>query len=199
MSTGENKYASTVNDFAYHNLDECKDEISDSSKQVEVSKEPITDTHIVDRVWNLLDRIVSVKPDLTGVGIIGRGRRGITQGMINVGIGIISSNVITDVLTDSSKMFLKSDSFPLDPFKSKTLVIASQNEPCLSCDSIVRSSSEIGDSRIYHSMIGTQIMKKNIISRNVITDVLTDSRKMILKRNSFPLDPFVMQSQASDT
>ena len=34
MSPGKNKYASTVNDSAYHNLDEYKDEISDSSKQV---------------------------------------------------------------------------------------------------------------------------------------------------------------------
>ena len=38
MSPGENKDASTVNDSAYHNLDEYKDEISDSSKQVEASK-----------------------------------------------------------------------------------------------------------------------------------------------------------------
>ena len=61
-------------------------------------------------------------------------------------------------------MILKSDSFPLDPFKSKTLVIASQNKPSLSCDSIVCLSSEIGDSRIDHGIIGTPITNKNIWS-----------------------------------
>ena len=45
MSPRKNKDASTVKDSAYHNLDEYEDEIGYSSKQVEVSKEPITDTH----------------------------------------------------------------------------------------------------------------------------------------------------------
>ena len=45
-SPGKNKDASTINDSAYHNLDEHEDEISDSDKNVEVSKEPITDTHV---------------------------------------------------------------------------------------------------------------------------------------------------------
>ena len=58
--------------------------------------------------------------------------------MINGGTSIISSKVITDVLTDSSKMILRSDTFPLDSFKSHTLMIASQNEPTLSFDRIVR-------------------------------------------------------------
>ena len=62
MSPGKNKDASTANDSAYHNSDEYKDEKSDSSKHVEASKEPITDTHIVDRVRNLLDGTVNVKP-----------------------------------------------------------------------------------------------------------------------------------------
>ena len=43
-----------MNNLAYHNSDEYENEICDSSKQVEASKEPITDTHIVDRVCNLL-------------------------------------------------------------------------------------------------------------------------------------------------
>ena len=81
----------------YHTLDDHEVEISDSSKQVEVSKEPITDTHIVNRGRNLLDGIVSVKPAVTGVGIIGQGGHGITQGTINGGTGIIISNVVTDV------------------------------------------------------------------------------------------------------
>ena len=98
--------------------------------------------------------------------------------MINGGTGIISSNVITDVLTDSSKMILKSDSFPLDPLKSQTLVIASQNELTLSCDKNVRASSEIGNSRIYHGSISTPIMNKNIWSVDDNFRVQSDGREV---------------------
>ena len=38
---------STINDSVYHESDEHADTISDSSKQVDASNEPITDTHIV--------------------------------------------------------------------------------------------------------------------------------------------------------
>ena len=55
MSPGKNKDASTVKDSAYHNSDEDEDEKSNSSKKVDASKEPITDTHIFDIVCNLLD------------------------------------------------------------------------------------------------------------------------------------------------
>ena len=159
-SPGENKYAPTINDSAYHNLGEYKDEISDSSKQFDASKEPITDNH----VRNTSVGIVSAKPAAVGVGIIGQGGRDITQGMINGGTGIIESNVVTDVLTDSSKMIFKTNTFPLNTFKSYTLVIPSQNEPMLSCDKIVRASSDIGNSKIDHGRIGTPIVNKNIWS-----------------------------------
>ena len=95
-------------------MDEHKVEISDSSKQVDASKKPITDTHIVNRVRKLSVGTTSVNPAVTRVRIIGQGGRGITQGMIHGGTSIISSNVITDVLTDFSKMILKSAMFPLD-------------------------------------------------------------------------------------
>ena len=81
MSPGKNKDASTVNDSAYHNSYEYEDEISDLSKQVEASKEPITDTH----VCNTAVGTTSVDPALIRVRISGRGGRGITQGMINGG------------------------------------------------------------------------------------------------------------------
>ena len=97
--------------------------------------------------------------------------------MISGGKNIISRNVITDVLTDSSKMILRSDTFPLDPFKSQTLVIASQNEPMLSCNRIVRVSSEIGNSRIDHGRIGTPIVNKNIWSVNDNFGVRSDVGK----------------------
>ena len=134
-SPGKNKDTSRINDSAYYKLDEHEGEISDSSKQVEASKEPIKNTHIVDRVRKLSG--VSVKPAVTGVGIIGRVGRGINQGMINGGTGIISSNVVTDVLTDSNKMVFKTDTFPLNPFKSQTLVIALQDESTLISNRIV--------------------------------------------------------------
>ena len=127
-SPWKDKDASTVNDLAYTFLNSYEDEISDLDKNVEASREPIKDNH----VHNISVGTTSVDSAVTGVRIIGRGGRGITQGMISGGTRIISSNVITGVLTDSSKMILKSDSFPLNPLKSKTLVIELQNEPFLS-------------------------------------------------------------------
>ena len=64
---GKNKYASTVYDSAYYNLDEYEDEISDLDKNTEESKEPITDTH----VCNTSVGTTSVDPAAIGVGIIG--------------------------------------------------------------------------------------------------------------------------------
>ena len=91
------------------------------------------------------------------LGILARGR--ITQGMIHGGTSILSSNVITHVLTESSKMILKCDSLPFKPLKSNTLVIEPQTKPFLSCDRDVRASNEIGDSRPDHGRIGTPFVK----------------------------------------
>ena len=151
-SPWKDKDATTVNDSAYTFLNSFNDEISDSSEQVEASKEPITDTHIVHRVCNLSDGTISVEPDVTGVGIIGRGGPraisggSITQSIIHRRTSIISSNVITHVLTDSSEMILKSDSFPFNLLNSKTLMIVHLTEPFLTCGRYVRASIEIGDS-----------------------------------------------------
>ena len=49
---GKNRDASSINDSAYYESDEHEVEISDLSKHVEASKEPITETHIFDRVCN---------------------------------------------------------------------------------------------------------------------------------------------------
>ena len=116
----KDKDALTVNDLAYHNSDEYEDEIIDLDKKVKAIKEPITDTHVHD----ISVGTTSVDLAVVGVRIIGQGGCGTTQGMINGGTGIISSNVVTDVLMDSRKMILKTDTFPLDHFKSQTLVIA---------------------------------------------------------------------------
>ena len=55
----KNKDASTINNLAYYELDGHEVGISDSSKQVEASKEPIIDTHIVDRARNLSVGVVA--------------------------------------------------------------------------------------------------------------------------------------------
>ena len=72
-------------------------------------------------------------------------------------------------------MIFKTDKFPLDPFKSQTLIIASQNKPTLSCNRIVRASSDIGNSRIDHSSIGTPIVNTNIWSVNDNLNVRSDA------------------------
>ena len=73
----------TVNNTAYTFFNSFNDDLSDSSKQVETSKEPIkdtqtskepiTDNHIVDRVCTLLDGTTNVDPVVAGVVIIGQG------------------------------------------------------------------------------------------------------------------------------
>ena len=71
-------------------------------------------------------------------------------------------------------MIIKTDTFPLKPFKYKTLVIASQYESTLSSNRIVRTSSDIGNSRIDHGRIGTPIVNKNIWSVNDNFSVRSD-------------------------
>ena len=67
------KDVSTINDSVYYELDEHVDTISDSSKQVDASNDPIKETHIVDGINNLSVKVVFVKPAVIGVRIIGQG------------------------------------------------------------------------------------------------------------------------------
>ena len=64
------KEEKTINNSVYHESYEHADTISDSSKQVDASNKPITDTHIVNRVRNLSVGVVSVEPAVIGVKII---------------------------------------------------------------------------------------------------------------------------------
>ena len=57
--------------MVYNESDEHVDTISDSSKQVDARNKPIKKTHIFDRINNLSFGVVSVKPVVIGVGIIG--------------------------------------------------------------------------------------------------------------------------------
>ena len=101
----------------------------------------------------------SVNPSVIVVGLIGRGGRDITQGMISGGTSIVK-DVVTDVLTDSRKMIF------INPLTSQTLMIALQNEPTLSCNMIICASSDIGNSRIDHGKIGTPVVNKKILSED---------------------------------
>ena len=67
----KNKEAKAINNSVYYDPDEHADTISDSSKQVDASNKPITDTHIVEGINNLSVGVVSVKTAVIGVGIIG--------------------------------------------------------------------------------------------------------------------------------
>ena len=120
-SPGKNKDASTIKKLAYYESDEHEVKLGDSSKQVEASKEPNADTHVCNTSFGT----TIVDPAVIGVGIIGQGGRGISQGLINWGTGIIISNVVKNVLKDYSKMIFNTDTFPLNLLKSQTLVIAS--------------------------------------------------------------------------
>ena len=67
------KEANTINDLVHHESNEHADIISDSSKQVDASNKPFTGTHIFEGINNLSFGVVSVKPVVIGVGIIGQG------------------------------------------------------------------------------------------------------------------------------
>ena len=110
----KNKDVSPINDLVYYEPDEHVDTISDSSKQVDASNETIKKTHIVEGINNLSVGVVSVEPAVIGVEII---RQGITQGVIN-GDTDIGSNLITNVLTNSSKQLFDTNTFQLNTLQS---------------------------------------------------------------------------------
>ena len=82
----KNKYVSTINDLVYYDSDEHVDTISDSSKWVDTSNDPIKETHIVNRINKLSVGVVSVEPAVIGIGIIGQG---VPQSVINEGTKIL--------------------------------------------------------------------------------------------------------------
>ena len=63
-------------------------------------------------------------------------------------------------------MSLESDSFPLDPLKAQTLMVASLVEYFLTSNGNVRSASVIGASRPYKSRIIDPGMNEDISSRD---------------------------------
>ena len=133
--------------------------MSDSSKHVDASNKPITDTHIVDRVRNLSFGIVRVEPAVIGVGIIGRG---ITQGVISRGTSIVK-NIVTDILPYSSKQLFETNMFQLNSLQSETLVIGSQDKSRKSMNRIMSTPSDGRNIRGNSiSMIDTPGVNKNV-------------------------------------
>ena len=132
------KDVSTINDSVYYELDEHVDTISDSSKQVDASNEPIKETHIVDRVRNLSVGVGSIEAAAIEIGIIGQG---ITQ-LITNGDTIIVTNLVTNVLTNSSKQLFNTNSSRLNTLQSEALVIGPQDEYVESNNRIICTSSD---------------------------------------------------------
>ena len=151
-------------------------------KDTQKIKEPITDdTQIVKRVRYVQYGPTNMDPFLTGVGIIGQGGTwtisgvSISQSIIQGGGGIICSNVITHVLTNSSKMTLERYYFSFDPLKSQMLVIAPLTKPFLISDRDVCMPSVIGAIRTNHSRIDNPFMNKYISSRDdILSTVWSD-------------------------
>ena len=113
-----------------------------------------------------------MEPVVTGFVIIGQGgsrtisRGGHTQSIVQEGDKIILRDVITHVLTNSGELMLECDSFPFDPLKAETLMVAPLNEPFLTSDGDVRSGSIIGASMTDQSRIVAPGMNKDILIRN---------------------------------
>ena len=151
------KYVSTINDLVYYESDERADTIIDSSKPVDTSNYPITDTQIVEGINNLSVGVASVEQSVIGVGIIGQG---ITQGVINGSMNI-GSTIDTDILTNSSKQLFKKNMFQLNSLQSETFVIGPQYKSVKRNNSIICTPSDnrnISGNRI--SRIDTPGMKK---------------------------------------
>ena len=115
-------------------MDEHADTISDSSKQVDSSNEPITDTHIVEGINNLSVEVVSVDPTVIGVGIIG-------QGVINRR----GRNIVMNILTDSSKQLFETNRFQFNSLQSDTLVIGTQDKSVKITNKIIRVNCGVKD------------------------------------------------------
>ena len=179
----KNKDASTINDAVYYELDKHANTISDSSKPDDASNEPITDTHIVDgmndlsvgnlSVGNLSVGIVTVDPAVIGVRIIGQG---ITQGVINRSTHI-GSNIVTYILTNSSKQLFETNTFQLNLLHSETLVIGSQDESVKRTNRIISMSIEKRNiSRNRNSRIVTPLVNKDVWSViNMSSNGLSDA------------------------
>ena len=159
FSPMKKKDVSTINDSVYSDLDEHADTISYSRKPFDASNKPIKDTHIVKVIINLSFGFVSVKAAIIRVGII---RQVITQDVIN-GSTNIGSNIVTDILTNSSKQLFEMNVFQLNSLQSETLVIGLQDKSVKRTNSIISTPSDNRNIRGEHiSRIDTPGVHKDI-------------------------------------
>ena len=116
---------------------------------------------IVDGISNLSVGVVGFDIAVIGVRIIGQG---ITYDVINGGTNI-RSNVITNVLTNSSEILFEMNTFQLNTLQSEALVIGPQDKSVGSNNRIICTLS---DSRIirgeYISRIDTPGVNNDIWS-----------------------------------
>ena len=133
-----NKDVLTIKDLVYYESDEHINTISGSSKQVDAKNNPIKGTHIVDGISNLSVGVVSEDPAVIRIKII---RQGITQDIINGGTNI-SSNLVTNFLTDYIKILFDTNSSRLNTLQSEAFMIGPQDESVKNNRNIICTSSD---------------------------------------------------------
>ena len=146
QSPMKKKDVSKINDSVYNDLDEHVDTTSDSRKQVDARNYPIKETHIVNGVSTLSTEFGSLDPDFIGI------------------IGQVSTDLVTHVLTNSSKQLSMTSSSPLNTFQSKVFVIGSQDESVGGNMNIICTFRDSRNSTGNHSRIRTPGVNKDIFS-----------------------------------
>ena len=141
---------STISDSGYNELDEHVDTIIDSIKQVDERNDPIKETHIVDGISTLSIGVGSLEPDV--IGVIGQGSTP------------LSTNLVTNVLTNSSEQIFMTSLSPLNRFQSKTFVIGSHDESVEGNWNIICTLRDSRNSRGDNSRIGTPGVNKYVFS-----------------------------------
>ena len=145
-----------------------KEQITDT----QTLKEPIKGSHLGKIVRHSEGGSTDMDPVVTGLGIIGQGvPRAIiggrhTQSIIQGGENIVRSDVITHVLTNPDEVTLRTESFPFDPLKSQTLMVASLVKPFMTSNGNVHSASIIGESKPNQSRIIAPDMNEDISIRD---------------------------------
>ena len=124
--------------MVYYESNEHVFTISDSSKQADARNKPIKDIHIFDIIYNLSVGVGSIEPAVIRIGIIGQGS---TQLITNIDTRIIS-NLVTDILTDSSKQLFNTNTFQINTLQSEAFVIGPQDKSVESNRKIICTPSD---------------------------------------------------------
>ena len=136
-------------------MDEHVETLSDSSTQVDAINDPIKETHVVNRSSTLSIVVGSIEQAV--IGIIGEGS---TQ---------LSTNLVTNVLTNSSKELFMMISSPLNTFKSKAFVVGSHDESMEGNRYIICMPRDSRNIRGDHSSIDSPRTNKDIFCPRIDT------------------------------